>query len=77
MTKKCLDNLDKFYKEGTIEWVRINDRSLSRKLDYWFNRVNEIYPSVINGISSIESYREALKNYYFVFKAIIKLRGPV
>lgn len=70
MFKKAVDELNRRYIEGTIDYIRKQHPDLYQETNETEDRLNEVWKAGIQGKAGIEEFRKTLKEWY-----LLHLRG--
>lgn len=66
MFKKAVDELNRRYIEGTIDYIRKHHPDLYRKTNDAEDRLNEVWKAGLQGKAGIEKFRKTLKAWYLL-----------
>jgi len=66
MFKKAVDELNRRYIEGTIDYIRKRHPDLYQKTNEIEDRLNEVWKAGFQGKAGIEKFRNILKEWYFL-----------
>lgn len=66
MFKKAVDELNRRYIEGTIDYIRKHHPDLYQKTNDAEDRLNEVWKAGLQGKAGIEEFRETLKRWYLL-----------
>jgi len=66
MFKKAVDELNRRYIEGTIDYIRKHHPDLYQKTNEAEDRLNEIWKAGLQGKAGIGEFRKTLKEWYLL-----------
>jgi len=66
MFKKAVDELNRRYIEGTIDYIRKHHPELYQKTNEAEDRLNEVWKAGLQGKAGIEEFRRTLKEWYLL-----------
>ncbi len=66
MFKKAVDELNRRYIEGTIDYIRKHHPDLYQKTNQAEDRLNEVWKAGLQGKAGIEEFRKTLKEWYLL-----------
>ena len=70
MFRKAMDEINRRYIAGTISYIRKRQPDLYQKAKDAEKRLNEVWKAGLEGMASIDSFREVLEEWYS-----LQLRG--
>jgi len=73
MFEKAVDELNRWYIKGTIDYIRKRHPDLYQKMNDAEDRLNEVWKAGLQGKAGIEEFRKTLKEWYLLHLQAIEI----